>query len=411
MKEVRPSEVRGTVCIPASKSIVQRAVAAAMLANGTSEIINPSRCNDCIAALEIAKKMGATVIEHPTKWTITGNFRASSTELSCGEAGLSIRMFSPILATLPTPQTLTGHGSLMSRPMHGLEEAINQLGASCKTQNGLLPIAVSGPMTGGAATIDGSLSSQILTGMLMAAPLAHKDVTLEVNNLKSKPYIDMTIEVMKMFGVDVTNNDYKHFSIKVGQQYLPTVVKAEGDWSGAAFFLVAGAIAGKLKVENISSLSKQADKEIIRAITLAGGYISEANDYITVAKSNLKAFSFDATNCPDLFPPLAVLAAACKGTTLLKGVSRLTHKESNRALAIQNEFAKAGVIVEIEDDEMYIKGSKPRSCSFSSYNDHRMAMAAAVLALIADGPIFIDQPECVAKSYPEFFDHLEQIIL
>lgn len=264
-------------------------------------------------------------------------------------------------------------------------------------------------MMGGTANIDGSLSSQILTGLLMAAPLAKQDVTLNVANLKSRPYIDMTIEVMQQFGVEVENNSYQHFRVKANHQYKPYELRAEGDWSGAAFFLVAGVIAGKLRVENISSASKQADKDIVKAIKLAGGRITEGNGYFEVEKSPLKAFSFDATNCPDLFPPLAVLAAACKGTTLLKGVSRLTHKESNRAMAIQNEFAKAGISVVIEGDEMYIKGATPRACTMESYNDHRMAMAAATLALIASGPIAISTPQCVAKSYPEFWEHLENL--
>ena len=410
MKEVKPSEVKGTVSIPASKSVVQRAVAAAMLARGTSIIHNPSTCNDCLAALNMARQLGATVVEEPNRWTITGDFRPSSTELSCGEAGLSIRMFTPIVSTLATKQTLTGHGSLTTRPMGGLEEAINQLGATCQTTNGLLPITVQGPMMGGTANIDGSLSSQILTGLLMAAPLAKQDVTLNVANLKSRPYIDMTIEVMQQFGVEVENNSYQHFRVKANHQYKPYELRAEGDWSGAAFFLVAGVIAGKLRVENISSASKQADKDIVKAIKLAGGRITEGNGYFEVEKSPLKAFSFDATNCPDLFPPLAVLAAACKGTTLLKGVSRLTHKESNRAMAIQNEFAKAGISVVVEGDEMYIKGATPRTCTMESYNDHRMAMAAATLALIASGPIGITTPGCVAKSYPEFWAHLASVI-
>ncbi len=410
MKEVRPSEVKGTVHIPASKSVVQRAVAAAMLARGTSIIHNPSTCNDCLAALNMARQLGATVVQEADRWTITGDFRPSTKQLSCGEAGLSIRMFTPIVATLDAAQTLTGHGSLTTRPMGGLEEAINQLGATCQTTNGLLPITVQGPMTGGNATIDGSMSSQILTGLLMAAPLAQHEVTLNVTNLKSQPYIDMTIEVMRQFGVEVKNTDYQQFSVKANQPYQPFELRAEGDWSGAAFFLVAGVVAGSLRVQNISSHSTQADRAIVTAIQLAGGVISEGNGYFEVAKSTLNAFAFDATNCPDLFPPLAVLAAACNGTTLLKGVSRLIHKESNRAMAIQTEFAKAGISVVIEGDEMYIKGSTPRPCTMHSHNDHRMAMAAATLALTASGPIGITNPECVAKSYPEFWEHLNSVL-
>lgn len=409
MKEIKPSNVNGIVRIPASKSIIQRAIAAAMLSHGTSVIHNPSTCDDCLAALNIAKQMGATVTEELNRWTISGNFRPSNNELSCGEAGLGIRMFTPIAATLNVRQTLSGHGSLITRPMTGLEDAINQLGASCSTSNGFLPVTVQGPMVGGNATVDGSLSSQILTGLLMAAPLAQKEVNIKVKNLNSVPYIDMTIEIMKQFGINVNHNGYEDFFIASNQSYKATEIKSEGDWSGAAFFLVAGVISGNLRVENISSKSQQADKEIVSAIQQANGKILEENGCYTVEKSQLKAFSFDATNCPDLFPPLAVLAAACKGTSLIKGVNRLKHKESNRAYAIQKEFEKAGIRVEIEGDEMYITGGNPLGCAMDSHNDHRMAMAAATLALIAASPIQINNPECVTKSYPEFWMHLENI--
>ena len=408
-KEIKPSAAKGTIRIPASKSIVQRAIAAAMLANGTSTIINPSRCDDCLAALDVARQMGATIDEAPEKWAITGGFTASNQPLSCGEAGLSIRMFTPILATLNRPQTLTGHGSLALRPMAGLEEAISQLGAGCITTNGKLPITVKGPMAGGTAKIDGSLSSQVLTGLLMAAPLAASDVRIEVANLKSKPYIDMTLAVMQHAGIKAVNNSYTVFEVKAGQSYQPFTLNAEGDWSGAAFFLVAGAIAGSVCVENISLASNQADKAIVRAIELAGGRIAVDNGRITSEKMPLTAFTFDATDCPDLFPPLAVLAAACTGTSVIKGVSRLIFKESNRAMAIQQELAKAGIAVELNDDYMHIAGGTPQPCSWDSHNDHRMAMAAGILALVATGPIAIANSECISKSYPEFFDHLASI--
>lgn len=409
MKEIKPSAVNGTVSIPASKSIVQRAIAAAMLSHGTSVINNPSTCNDCLAALNVAKQLGASVTEEPGRWIISGSFSPSSKALSCGEAGLSIRMFTPIVATLAAEQTLTGHGSLITRPMEGLEDSIVQLGAKCSTTNGLLPITVQGPMAGGHATLDGSLSSQILTGILMAAPLAQNSVSLKVENLKSRPYIDMTISVMREFGVKVSHTNYESFHVDSPQAYRATTINAEGDWSGAAFFLVAGAVAGIVNVKNISEASQQADKAILSAIRQANGKITEANGGYTVEKSTLKAFSFDASHCPDLFPPLAVLAAACKGTSLIKGVSRLIHKESNRAEAIRDEFQKAGIRIEIEADEMYITGGKPLGCTIDSHNDHRMAMAAAILALTASSPILIKNPECVSKSYPEFWDHLERI--
>ena len=406
---VKPSQVKGNIIAPASKSAAQRAIALAMLANGTSEIINPGISADVKAAIAVCSDFGATISLQNNHLVIKGGVTPPNKPVCCGESGLGIRKFSVIAATLNQPVALTGIGTLPSRPMKIVEDSIKALGASCKTRNGFVPIEVCGPLKGGMARVDGSLSSQVITGMLMASPLAKTDTTILVNNLQSKPYIDLTLEVMKAFGVEVKNIDYKEFRIKGNQHYSPTKFTVEGDWSGAAFLLVAGAIAGNIKVENLNPASKQADRAIIEALMWAGAKVSIQEKFIEVSKHKLNAFHFDATHCPDLFPPLVALAAHCKGESRILGVSRLYAKESDRAATLQQEFKKLGIKIEIEGELMRVFGGSVNGGKVASHGDHRIAMACAVAALAADGEVEIDGAECVEKSYPDFFEDLAAV--
>lgn len=406
---IKPSAVSGTISVPASKSVAQRAIAAAMLANGRSTITNVGLSNDSHAAQGIAVALGATVEGDATKLVISGIEGKPANQLFCGESGLSIRMFTPIAATFSDEITLTGKGSLVTRPMQQMEEPLRMLGAQCNTTKGFIPISVKGPLTGGKAALDGSLGSQILTGLLMAAPLAKTDVVLKVKNLKSKPYIDLTLEVMHAFGITVKNINYRQFNIKAGQYYQPTNFNVEGDWSGAAFILVAGAIAGSVRVDNLILNSHQADRAILEALRLAGANIRFKDSAIEVSKSPLTSFCFDATDCPDLFPPLVALAASCLGKSVIIGVERLAHKESDRAKALQREFKKLGIVIKIKGNSMHINGGKIHGARINSHNDHRIAMAVAVAALVSSEEVTIEGAECVAKSYPQFFEDLEKI--
>lgn len=407
---VKPSVVNGTVIAPASKSVAQRAIALASMAKGKSEIIFPGNSDDVIAAINVCRELGADIKELNDRLVVKGDITAPAKTLNCGESGLGIRMFSCIAATLNQPVTLTGHGSLATRPMAVVEQSIRAMGASCSTQNGRVPITVCGPITGGLAQVDGSVSSQVLTGMLMASPLAKADTTILVENLQSKPYIDLTIETMNSFGVNVENTDYSEFRIQGNQSYSPSKLIVEGDWSGAAFLLVAGAIAGNVRLENLNPMSKQADKAIIEALLWAGAGVSIHFEHIEVSKKELNPFHFDATHCPDLFPPLVALAAHCKGESRILGVSRLRVKESDRATTLQQEFAKLGVRIDIKGELMRIFGGKVNSGMVLSHGDHRITMACAVAALAADGDIEIEGTEAVGKSYPEFFKDLMTII-
>lgn len=406
---LEPSAIKGTLKAPASKSMTQRAIAAALLADGQSIIHNPSYCDDSLAAMSIAVGLGARVEPQVNELKINGSAVLKEPKLNCGESGLAIRMFSPIAALYPAEIKMVGANSLKKRPMFMIEEALNQLGVKCTSSGGFLPLTIEGPIVGGHCEIDGSVSSQLLTGLLMALPLAAGNSEIRVNNLKSKPYIDMTIQILKSFGISVENRDYSLFRIQGNQKYIPQSYTVEGDWSGGAFLLVAGAINGQLCVRGLRSDSMQSDKLIVNALENAGAHIISGENQIEITRSELKAFEFDATESPDLFPPLVALASYCEGISTIKGVSRLIYKESDRAKALQEEFSKMGIKIEINDDLMFVIGGKPQGARVESHDDHRIAMAIAVASLGATAKVSIRDSQCVAKSYPGFFDDLRRV--
>jgi len=406
---IEPSQVRGTVKAPSSKSMTQRGIAAALLADGQSTILNPSYCDDSLAAISIAEGLGANIKSTVNELKITGSRKLKDTNLNCRESGLAIRMFSPIAALYPAEIKITGADSLKKRPMKMIEETLSQLGVTCTTEGGFLPLTVHGPIKNGRCVTDGSVSSQLLTGLLMALPLTAGDSEIEVINLKSKPYIDMTIQVLEEFGIKVLNNNYRQFLIPGNQKYHAHSYIVESDWSGGAFLLVAGAINGNIKVKGLRISSKQSDVSVIQALQMAGAKMNISDKEIAISIYQLKSFDFDATESPDLFPPLVALASYCKGTSKIKGVSRLVYKESNRAVALKEEFSKMNIKVDISDDFMTITGGQIQGATIDSHNDHRIAMAAAVAALGAADKVLIKDSQCVAKSYPGFFDDLRNL--
>ncbi len=408
-KLVKSSVINGEINAPASKSMMQRAIAASLLADGESTIFNYTLCDDTIAAIDVIKKLGAEVEMHDNKLIIKGGLNCKSRILNCGEAGLGIRMFTPIASLCDAKMVLSGEGSLITRPVDMIEKPLTDLGVKCLTNNGFLPIEVNGPLLGGNAEINGSISSQIITGFLMALPKTANDSTITVSNPKSKPYIDMTIELLKDFGVEVINNNYTSFQIKGNQEYKPTEYFVEGDWSGAAFHFVAAAIGGNVKVKNLKINSKQADIAILDALEKVGANVTINDESVAVKKNLLKSFNFDASECPDLFPPLVALASHCKGISVLKGVGRLKHKESDRASVLKQEFENIGVRVDIEGDDMKIYGGTVKGGVINSHNDHRIAMAACVAAVMSESEIVIKDSECINKSYPGFYNDFKKI--
>ena len=420
---VHPSSLSGTIRAPASKSSMQRACAAALLVKGESTIHRPGHSNDDKAALDIIKRLGAAVTINNEELIINSDgIKPIATEVNCKESGLSIRMFTPIIALANKQITINGEGSLLNRPMNFFDEVLPQLGVQIESNNGRLPIKIKGPLQPKNLVVDGSLSSQFLTGLLMAyGAVDAKEVSIKVDNLTSKPYIDLTLDVMKKFGLNIPENkNYEEFLFAHGthdsrftthdSRLTTHDYTVEGDWSGGAFLLVAGAIAGPITIRGLDMASTQADKAIMEALSAANGSFANEAKGIKIRPAQMKAFEFDATDCPDLFPPLVALASYCHGQTKLKGVNRLTHKESNRAVSLQQEFGRMGVKIEANGDVMIVHGgSDLAGAKVHSHHDHRIAMACAAAALRANGETIIEEADAVKKSYPDFFDDLTKI--
>lgn len=414
---IHPSSVSGNIYAPASKSSMQRACAAALVRKGESIIRNPGISNDDKSALGIIKALGATVTEQEdgSLQIISEGIKPITNEINCGESGLGIRMFTPIIALSEQAMTINGQGSLLSRPMNFFDEVLPKLNVQITSNDGKLPLQLQGPLQPGNISIDGSLSSQFLTGLLMAySAIDANNVSIYVDDLKSKPYIDLTLKVMEAFQLDLpVNNNYTSFEfIDAPAANINTFIDytVEGDWSGGAFLLVAGAIAGNITIKGLDLASTQADKAVLQALMDCGCKLSLQADAIDIGNAPLQAFQFDATDCPDLFPPLVALASFCKGKTVIEGVRRLAHKESNRAITLQEEFAKMGVSIELQDNMMIVHGGDVvTGATVHSRHDHRIAMACAVAALRANGDVKIEEAEAINKSYPNFYEHLKSL--
>ena len=437
---IQPSILGGVLLAPASKSSMQRACAAALLRAGETIIRHPGHSNDDKAALGVIRDLGAEVTELPdgslrvrSEGVVQdavaaapgarGDDEAEPLEVNCGESGLGLRMFAPIIALSGRTIRVKGEGSLLKRPMDFFDEIFPQLGVRVVSNGGKLPLEIQGPLQPRNIEIDGSLSSQFLTGLLFAyAAAGAQGVSIRVRDLKSKPYIDLTLQVMRCFGWEVENRDYAEFRFTAERKAGDPSYTVEGDWSGGAFLLVAGAIAGPIRIKGLDDWSTQADKAILQPLCDSGAVLEMGEDTILVGPPDgsanmagvqvpvLTAFRFDATDCPDLFPPLVALAAYCVGTTEITGVSRLAHKESDRGLTLQEEFGKMGVRIGLEGDKMLVVGGQGvRGAVVHSRHDHRIAMACAVAALKAEGAVVIEDAEAIEKSYPDFYTDLREL--
>jgi 3-phosphoshikimate 1-carboxyvinyltransferase len=432
--------------MPVSKSFAQRAVIAAALADGVSVLRGYTSCGDNEAALQVARNLGADVTVDGDVVTIKGISAAMGCldmdELHVGESGLLTRMMIPLMSQLSgNPVKFTGEKTLLGRPLTGAKEIMDEFGAEI-SEPVCVPLTVSGPLKAGRAEISGKHGSQLISGLLMALPFADRNSSLIVHEPKSIPYMFITLEVLKKFGIKVGNDmlggrDFLEsdgdwslctemvFKVKGGQKYKAAEIDLEGDWSAAANFLAAGAIFGKVELQGLDTTSLQADLSIMDILMDAGASLSQLDGdkgNITVQRAPLKAVNADASNCPDLFPIIAVLAAFCQGTSRFAGVGRLANKESDRAKAITGMLEQMGVKAYIEGDEMVIEGHTLaqrllgadgvgllKGGSYTSHHDHRMVMALKVASLGADSPIVIDDEDCVAKSFPQFHKLFEII--
>ena len=451
--------------MPVSKSFAQRAIIAAALADGTSHLRGYTPCGDNEAALQVARNLGAEVNVNGNEVTINGISAQlgglNLPELHVGESGLLTRMLIPVMAQLsPDPVSFTGEKTLLGRPLTGAKEIMdafeadviplksdvipndtNVIPSEVEESPSIVrvPLTVKGPLKAGRAEISGKHGSQLISGLLMALPFAEKNSSLIVHEPKSIPYMFITLEVLKKFGIKIGNDmlggpdflasdgDWSLctemvFKLKGGQKYKAADIDLEGDWSAAANFLVAGAIFGKAELQGLDTTSLQADLSIMDILMDAGASLSQLDGdrgNITVQRAPLKAFRVDASNCPDLFPIVSVLAAFCQGTSRLAGVGRLANKESDRAKAILEMLTQMGVRACVEGDEMVIEGHSLaqrlldncllKGGLYTSHHDHRMVMALKVASLGADGPISIDDEQCVAKSFPQFHEIFDKL--
>ncbi|MEO9531383.1 MAG: 3-phosphoshikimate 1-carboxyvinyltransferase [Crocinitomicaceae bacterium] len=391
---------------PASKSYAQRALFAACLADTPCLLSNLGNSDDVLHIKAIIEQLGAELKPIGNQLSVQPKANDIQRVLDCGESGLGIRLTTSIAASFGGTFEIHGKGSLTQRPMQDFEQFLPQLGVHFSSSQGLVPLKISGQLLGGEVQMDGSLSSQFLSGLLMALPLSQDNSIIHVNALKSTPYIDMTIDLLKDFGIEIRHEHYETFTIKGGQKYkAPVNYSVEGDWSGAAFWIVYGAIANPILIKGLNQKSSQADRAIMEVLKQTGARFSWKNGDLAIQPSVLNPFNFDATHCPDLFPILATLAAAIEGTSIIKGVGRLKFKESDRATAIQQEFFKLGLEIEIQEDTMLIKGTGLlKGGLVSSRNDHRMAMSLAIASSISESEITITEAKSVNKSYPEFWE-------
>ena len=444
--------------MPSSKSFAQRAIIAAALAEGTTTLNGYSPCGDNESAISVARALGAEVtvglaykegkvVKDSSTLTIKGRGAAGlePETINAGESGLLARLMIPLMAVLGDGNaTITGDGTLTRRPLKGARDIMGAFGVRLETISGTgqesfsevhVPLTISGKLEGGKVTVSGSGGSQLISGLLMALPLLQEDTVIRLTEPKSIPYLFITMDVLKAFGVKIwcdmeggpefaESQDWNDCTeivlhIKGGQSYKATDMDIEGDWSSAANFLVAGAIFGKVNVSGLDTKSLQADLSIMDILMEAGASLSQMGDddprgVIHVQKAPLNAFDVDANNCPDLFPIVAILAAFCQGTSRIAGVGRLANKESDRAQAILSMLVQLGVKARISGDKMIIEGhSLAQRClighllkggNYTSSHDHRMVMALKVAELGADGPIVIDDIECVSKSFPTFME-------
>jgi 3-phosphoshikimate 1-carboxyvinyltransferase len=413
-KIIHPGKRTGTILIPSSKSDCQRALLAAGLSKGTSILHHVGLSNDEQAMLNTIKQLGAEVVSMGNHtYSIKGiqHFPIKN-EIHVGESGLGVRLLSSVVAAHSGVHTLIGHGSLKQRPLPFFESVLPQFSATVKSNEGFVPLEITGPMKGNKVEVDGSQSSQYISGLLMALPLIEGDTELIVHNLNSIPYLQMTLDTLRKFGIQIEEKDYTYFKIKGNQQYQSTTYTIESDWSSASYWLVASALGMDITLSGLVEDSLQADKALLTALENANCQIKQKDGAIRIDGNNRKAFEFDATHCPDLFPALVTLAASCVGTTKIKGVGRLEHKESNRGIVLQKEFLKLGLKIELEGDYMFIHGTNQlKGGKTESHEDHRIAMCLAIAAFIADNPIEIGGAEAVNKSYPAFWDHLENLNL
>jgi 3-phosphoshikimate 1-carboxyvinyltransferase len=398
------------VRVPGSKSYTHRVLIASALASGTSRILNALRSEDTLFTLGALHQMGVSISEQSAELEIEGlggRFRASGHPIYLGNSGTSMRLLISIAALGEGDYLLTGTRRLQERPVQALIDSLGQIGvpARCVNNNGCPPLIVSGgSVKGGHATIDCSVSSQFLSSLLLMAPLTEKGLEIRVaQGPVSKPYIDLTIDIMQAYGIEVERTGYDVFVVPGRQAYRPGTYTVESDVSNASYFWAAGAISGKsIKVLGVNRNSLQGDLEILRLFEEMGCRVHAEPDGITVTGGALQGITADMGDMPDMVPTVAVVAAFAHGTTCIHNVAHLKAKECDRLAAVITQLDAMGIHAHNAGDDLYIQGGQPAAAEIETYNDHRIAMSFAVAGLGAAGTR-IRNPSCVEKSFPMFW--------
>lgn len=409
---IAKSEIKGRVSAPPSKSYTIRGLMCAAIAGGESAIIHPLHSDDTEAAVNVLRGVGIGINQEESSWRIAGGtFQAPGVELFCGDSAATLRFMTAICSIIPGKSRLVVGASLAKRPVEPLIRALRQLGVDCSAQGGLAPVTISGGrLRGGVVEIPGDISSQFISALLLVAPLAEEGVQIRLTTpLESKPYVLMTLECLKKFGITVKYPEALNEFEIARQMYKPARYEVEGDWSSASYFLALGAVSGGVEVENLNPESLQSDKMMVDFLRDMGASVTVEQKSVTVSGSGLKAIRADLADCIDLLPTIAALAAVAEGTSEFTGIERARIKESDRVAAMKEGLGRMGVKVKEESNKLVITGSRLKGATIDSKNDHRIAMAFSTLGLQVAGDTTIDGAECVNKTFPQFWDILKSI--
>ena len=417
MIEVRPlSQCDGVVTIPGSKSYTHRALILSSLADGESVLIHALRCEDTEHTARGLLKFGVEIFwesDHVRVLGTGGTYKEADEKIDVGNSGTSMRFLTALAALKKGITLLDGNERMRRRPIGELLNGLGELGVRAYSQKGkgYPPVIVeSRGLKGGIVRIKGEESSQFLSGLLMVAPYGQSDVNIEVTgSLASKPYVDITLDVMSAFGVEITNQGYRSFFIHAGQRYHPRKYRIEGDASNASYFFSAAAVCrGKVEVKNLNPATLQGDVRFLHLLERMGCRVTRGGDRIGVVGGELYGVEMDMNEMPDLVPTLAVTAAFARGKTVIQNIGHLRLKESDRIHALAVELSKTGIRVHEREDGLEIEGGKPHGAEIETYDDHRMAMSFAIAGLAVPG-IKIKGERCVDKSFPEFWETLQKL--
>jgi 3-phosphoshikimate 1-carboxyvinyltransferase len=412
MIEIKPHPIgRCQVSVPGSKSYTHRTLVAAALADGPCTVRNPLRSQDTLLTLAALEKMGAVVADHAPRTMeihgLNGRFKPCREPIYLANSGTSMRLLAGVAALGEGTYTLTGTPRMYHRPIAHLLAALNQLGIGARSVNGngCPPVEIpGGQAAGGPVTINCSVSSQFLSSLLLMAPCTPTGMSITVSHGPvSRPYIDMTVDILKRFGIQVQRDGYRRFDVSGGQTYRAGDYTVEPDASQAGYFWGAAAITGgSVTVKGVSVDSSQGDIGLVRVFEQMGCRADHGSDGITVTGGELRAVTVDMADMPDMVPTLAVVAAFADGTTVIENVAHLKAKESDRLAATCTELKKMGIVAIAEDDRLLVRGGSPRGAAIETYDDHRIAMSFAMAGLRVPG-VRILEPHCVEKSFPDFW--------